>query len=346
MSHSDRPSHLARVSRFCRGVDRGLLILREFEMSLAALVLVALAQLPASPDPKPVPVSGIVVDGSGQPAANADVWLAEALSLDEAHRFGMELWWSTLTQPHEGSTPVLVHARTDAAGRFTIDIPAEVVARRSPVPMVIWAADTGKGARVAWHRLPRIALADDPPVRIELGPAARAEIAVLGPDRNPIAGARVIPFCADEIPVPEPLGQALAATSEASGRATIPGLSPAALAAVRVEAPGFGMQIIQMPVPESGIPESGITRSHGGGIAVTLAPVFGLGPSAPVAVPRKRQDHRRVRFRPPRRNHPSGEDAPSRRPIGSPRRAHLVSFPMTDSGFQNWVLPISVIWNP
>jgi hypothetical protein len=242
-------------------------------MSLATLIIVALAQLPTSPDPKPVPVSGIVVDGSGQPTANADVWLAEALSLDEGHRFGMELWWSRLTQPHEGSTPVLVHARTDAAGRFTIDIPAEAVARRSPVPMAIWAADTGKGARVAWHRLPRIVLADDPPVRIELGPAARAEIAVLGPDRNPIAGARVIPIRAGGIPIPEPLGQALAATSEASGRAIIAGLSPVALDAVRVEAPGFGMQIIQMPVPESGIPESGITRSHVGGIAVTLAPV-------------------------------------------------------------------------
>ena len=152
-----------------------------------------------------------------------------------------------------GRTPVLVHARTDAAGRFTIDVPAEAVARRSPVPMAIWAAATGKDARVAWHRLPRIVLADDPPVRIELGPAAHAEIAVLGPDRKPVAGARVIPIRAGEIPIPEPLGQALAATSEASGR--VDHRRPVARGARR--GPRRGARVRHTDHPDPGIPNRG-----------------------------------------------------------------------------------------
>ncbi len=247
-------------------------------MMLAAFVFVALAQLPASPDPKPVPVAGIVVDSDGRPCVDVDVWLAEAIGPDEGHRFGMELWWAAVTRSDQGTAPVLVHARTDAAGRFTIDIPAEAVARRSPVPMAIWAADTGKDARIARYRLPRIVLADDPPIRIELGPAAHAEITVLGPDGKPVAAARVVPVRAGELPIPEPLGQSLAATSEASGRAIIAGLSPASIAAIRVEAPGFGMQVIELREPESGNPASGnpasgMTRTGAVGIGVTLAPV-------------------------------------------------------------------------
>ncbi len=34
-------------------------------MSLTALILVALVQLPPSADPKPIPITGTVVDGSG-----------------------------------------------------------------------------------------------------------------------------------------------------------------------------------------------------------------------------------------------------------------------------------------
>ncbi|MGP0063617.1 MAG: carboxypeptidase regulatory-like domain-containing protein [Isosphaeraceae bacterium] len=247
-------------------------------MIFSTLMAIALAQLPASPDPRPIPVAGIVVDGAGRPATDVDVWLAQALDPDEGHRFGMELWWSTLTRSSEGTARVLVHARPDADGRFTIDIPAEAVARRSPVPMAIWAKSSGKDTRVAWHRLPRIVLADDPPVRIELGPAAQAEVVVLGPDGKPVAGARVVPIRAGEVPIPEPMSQSLAATSEANGRAAIAGLSPMTLEAVRVEAPRFGTQAIQIPHPENGSPDSGnpkggIPNSQAGGIVVTLAPV-------------------------------------------------------------------------
>ena len=75
-------------------------------MNASALLLIALAsalaQLPASPDPKPVPITGIVVDDSGRPVANADVWLAEAIPPDEGRRFGMELWYVVPHRPGRG----------------------------------------------------------------------------------------------------------------------------------------------------------------------------------------------------------------------------------------------------
>jgi hypothetical protein len=169
-------------------------------MSLAALVFVALAQLPASPDPKPVPVTGIVVDGSGQPCAFADVWLSEAIGPDEGRRFGMELWWARDIRSDEGSTPFSDHISADAAGRFTFRIPADAIARRSPVPLVVWAGVAGKGV-LGWRRLPRIVLAGDPPVRIVLGAPARTELTILSPDRKPVAGARVTPVRAVDLPI-------------------------------------------------------------------------------------------------------------------------------------------------
>ncbi len=221
-----------------------------------SLTIMALAQLPASPDPKPVPIVGTVVDGSGAPVAHANVWLAEATNPDEGRQVGVELFYAPLTGPSEGAPSILVHTRTDAAGRFTLEVPAEVVARRTPPALAVWAAAVGKGARVAWHRLPRIVLPDDPPGRIEFGAPGQTPIHVLGPDDKAIAGAKVIPIRAGDVLIPEPLSQALATTTDASGRAVIAGLAPDALGAVRVEAAGFGTQTIGIPDSEFQIPDS------------------------------------------------------------------------------------------
>ncbi len=74
-------------------------------MNASALLLIALAtapaQLPASADTKPVPITGVVVDESDRPVANADVWLAEARPPEEGRRAGMELWYISLTGPCE-----------------------------------------------------------------------------------------------------------------------------------------------------------------------------------------------------------------------------------------------------
>jgi protocatechuate 3,4-dioxygenase beta subunit len=216
-------------------------------VSLTALVLLALAQLPQSADLKPVPIAGTVVDGSGYPVAFADVWLAEATSPDEGRRFGIELWWSPTTRPDEGSTPVSDHISADAAGRFTFRVPAYAVARRSPLPLAVWAASAGKEARLGWQRLPRIVLAGDPPVRVVLGAPARTELTILSPDGKPVAGARVTPIRAGELPIRKRLTDSLETTTDANGRAVIAGLAPEVLGAVRVEAPGFGEQEIDVP---------------------------------------------------------------------------------------------------
>ena len=171
-------------------------------MALVPVVLatLALAQLSPSPDPKPVAIVGTVVDGSGRPAANVDIWLADAIRPDEGRQFGKRCGARSFTDPGEGAPPILVHARSDAAGRFGLEIPAEVVARRTPPPMSVWAVTVGEGTRVASHRLPRVVLHDDPPIRLELGSPGQTPIRLFGPDGKPVAGARVIPIrAADEL---------------------------------------------------------------------------------------------------------------------------------------------------
>ena len=58
--------------------------------ALSSLVMV---ELPASPDPKPIPIRGLVVDGlaSDRPVAGADVWLAEIQLPGGGRRSGIEL---------------------------------------------------------------------------------------------------------------------------------------------------------------------------------------------------------------------------------------------------------------
>jgi protocatechuate 3,4-dioxygenase beta subunit len=214
-------------------------------MSLTSLVLLALAQLPPSADPKPITVAGTVVDGSGAPVAVADVWMGEAIIPDDGRRSGMEVWWSATSRPEEGSTPVSDHIATDAAGRFTFRVPAEVVARRSPTPLVLWAAARGKDARLGWLRLPRIVSPDDRPVRIALGAPARTELTILGPDGKPAAGARVAPIRTGDLAIPARLASSLEATADAQGRAVI-ALGLEGLGAVRVEAAGFGEQTLEI----------------------------------------------------------------------------------------------------
>ncbi len=237
----------------------------------AILAILALTQLPASPDPKPVPIAGVVVDATDRPVAGAEVWLAEAAPPAEWRRAGSELLGPVPGGPVAGESPAMAHARTDADGRFAVAVPAEVVARPSPPPLVIWAAALGQGPRVAWYRLPGVALADDPPVRIALGAPVRSLVRVVDPDRKPVAGARVSPTRAGGILVPGPLGQALAATSDANGGATIAGLSPGMLDEVRVSAAESGEQVLEMPDSRLKIQDSKIKNDEV--INIAMAPV-------------------------------------------------------------------------
>ncbi len=206
-----------------------------------ALSYLTLLATSTSADPKPVPITGIVVETSGRPATGADVWIVHALTADEGRRFGMEVIWSSRAQPSDGTVPILLHDRTDAAGRFTLELPPEVVMRRVPPVLAIWTATAGPNTRLASRLLPRIALADEPPLRLEAATPRRSQISVLNPSQTPLAHARIIPSRASDIPVPESLGVALAVTTDAKGCALVSGLIPDE---IRVEAPGFGVQTI------------------------------------------------------------------------------------------------------
>ena len=146
----------------------------------------------------------------------------------------MELWWSNVTRPNEGTTPVLVHTQTNAMGQFTLDVPAKAVANQSPLPMAVWTAFSGLEVRIAYHRLPRVVLVNDPPLLLTLHSSARTEITVVGPDHNPVANASVIPTRIVDITIPEPLGRLLMATTDATGRAVLVGLALEAIDEVRI----------------------------------------------------------------------------------------------------------------
>ena len=58
-------------------------------------LMFALAQLPSSPDVRPIPVSGVVVDAAGAPARDAEVWLIRANRPEEDRKSGMTLSWAS-----------------------------------------------------------------------------------------------------------------------------------------------------------------------------------------------------------------------------------------------------------
>ena len=241
----------------------------------SALILscLLLSTGPTSTDPKPVLITGVVVERSGQPAAGADVWLVEALTADQDQRFGMEVIWSGPARPSEGTIPVLVHGHADGAGRFTLELSSEIVARRVPPLAVIWAATARPHPRLASRLLPRIGLAAEPPVRLELASPLRTQITVLDPAQIPFARARIVPSRASDVPVPEALGLALSATTDANGRAVISGLVPDE---IRVDAPGFGTQTLTIPgsrMPDTKAPDSKIQGDTDRVMTVTLARV-------------------------------------------------------------------------
>ena len=213
---------------------------------------VALSAIPASADPQRVAITGIVVETQAGRCRGLTSGSSTRSRLTRAGGSGMELYWSIRTKPSEGTVPVLIHGRTDNAGRFTLDLSPEIVARRIPPVLAIWTATTGPEPRVASSLLPQFVLAGDSPVRLEPAPSRRTGMIVLDPAGRPLARAKIIPSRASDIPVPEALGLVLAATTDAQGRAFVSGIVPDE---VRVAAPGFGVQTIMVTVLEFQMPE-------------------------------------------------------------------------------------------
>ncbi len=231
----------------------------EFGMFLTALILLAAGQLPLSPRPtrSRCRFPGVVVDNSGP----------EPRSIGgECRRVARRrvcTWtvkadgpaWScggpTSLPASEGRTGVLVRARTDASGRFTLLVPAEVVAQRSRRHR--WRSGRLRIEARKDGSPPFVANAPHRPGRRPAGSTSKwdrrfaPELTILGPDQKPVVAATVVPTRAGEID-PEPARyRLLTATTLADGRAVVPGLSQTALGEVRIEAPGFGTQIIQIP---------------------------------------------------------------------------------------------------
>ena len=65
---------------------------------------------------------------------------------------------------------------------------------------------------------------------------------MIGPDGQPVGGARVVPSVVHQIPVPSTLGEKFAGTTDHQGKVTITGLARSVLDEVRIEAPGLGIQ--------------------------------------------------------------------------------------------------------
>ena len=222
-------------------LDRALIrtLRREIHEPDPALAALAIADLPASSDVLPIPVAGVVVDSSGRPLRDAEIWLTKATRVAEDRRSSLELSWSAM-QSEDEQTPVHVVTRTDAEGRFRLEVPVDFTARSEPVPLAVWAIH-GDSA-VAVERLPRILRSDDPPLRLSVGPAARTELTLADPDGQPIAEAGVVPTRVMEMPVPDALGRRFAGMTDRQGRFVLSGLSRGAVGEVRVETPSLGIQ--------------------------------------------------------------------------------------------------------
>ncbi len=91
-------------------------------------LLCAMAELSPSPDVQPIPVTGVVVDAAGRPLRDAEIWLTRATRVEEDRKSGRDLsWMGTYSEDEEPLD--LVPSRSDAEGRFRLEVTADVTAR-------------------------------------------------------------------------------------------------------------------------------------------------------------------------------------------------------------------------
>ena len=175
----------------------------------------------------------------------------------------MRCTWSRSRNRAQGLAPVLVHARTDQAGKFSVEAPVSYTARRWRSPLVLFA--TSATAR-AIRRLP-IVLGPGPipcDDHARSRPGDRAERG--RPARQAGCGANVLPVTVDDVPIPDVVAQALGGTTDSRGRVAMGAFPKTAIQEVRVEASGFGTQ--RLRVDEA---DSSDGKDHSARIA--LAPV-------------------------------------------------------------------------
>jgi hypothetical protein len=182
---------------------------------VAPMVLIVLAQSPT------VTLSGTVAGPDGRPVAGAEVWLV-----------GLP----------DYAPPNVRRGRTDAEGRFAIECPAGPADETSYIIPRLWVYKPGL-------RLSMTAFTDALPgagklVRVVLGPAARAEVAVDGPDGRPVAGARVRVerFGPGSVNLLEEVEDRLETRTGPDGLAVIAGVANEDVTWVDVVSEAFGVQ--------------------------------------------------------------------------------------------------------
>ena len=194
-------------------------------VTMASWILLALSLTGAGP--KTVVVTGKVVDEERKPVAGAEVFL------------------SGFTTPG-GWPATLGRVRTDAAGMFRLDAPADPDEPTAPGPGALWAYRPG--ALAASRDIRPQTFVPDLPIELVLGPPARSVFEILGPDGKPVAGATITPRVIDRdaSAAPDALGALVAATTDAQGRATLSAFFPEELTTVAVRAPGLGTQQVAL----------------------------------------------------------------------------------------------------
>jgi RNA polymerase sigma factor (sigma-70 family) len=166
-------------------------------------------------------VQGKVIDESGKAVADSDIWVQ--IFTRELH---------------------VLHAKSDAHGKFALVIPSAKLAKVQPWNRAntIWAH--APGHQLGTGRIMLSGGASD--VVIRLGPLTDTSFVVLGPDGRPCAGALVEPYYIRTSMgyefLPEELMNRLGFRGDGRGRVQIPATAPDLLFKVRVTTRDFGIQ--------------------------------------------------------------------------------------------------------
>lgn len=246
-------------------------------MNLLSLLLVVglHGQLAPSADPRPIPISGVVLDAAGKPAAEVDVWLIDALTPDAFRLCGDEVGREPFGEANWGLPPVVLSTRTDATGRFSLQVPAGFAARRwqCPLALVVFKAGTG----IITNRLSAPLSAEYPDVRLTLAPAVEGKVLIVDPQGKPVAGAEVVPRVLDDMPVPHALGRALGGKTDSQGGVVIRLPARLTLQEIQVKAAGLGIQRLRVDAQaEQALALAPVARVTGRLVASRPGPIQGV----------------------------------------------------------------------
>ncbi len=176
--------------------------------------------------PANMPVSGEIVGPDGTPAR------------------GVRMFFSTRDDGYSNGR-VRAELTVDDRGRFTMDIPTVA----SP-----WIGFVGTGTLWAYHPGSLVAtvpiyqgaLPPGLPLRLVIGPPARALFEVHDPHGKPVAGAMIEPRALDRhhAILPDPLSSLIGAdtVTDPHGRAVMTAFFPEEIRAISVAAEGYGRQ--------------------------------------------------------------------------------------------------------